>query len=190
FRSPPGPRSVKALREDKCRLSLRESRFFRGAKDDFIFVGLNSCRRPLGPRSHVEQPENVVLRQTQRRRRAVLADHLLKELPFLLQYFRDALLDRSLADEARDEHRLLLAQTMRPVDRLVLDGGIPPAVEEKDIVGELEVEADAAGPVTHEQHVLGRVLLEQVEDRLALAVRHLAMKEKRPVRRQGGSDFF
>ena len=68
-----------------------------------------------------------------------------------------------------DEHRLLLAQAVGPVDRLVLDGRVPPAVEQEHVVGELQVQPDAAGAVAHQDDVLARVALEAVEDRLALA---------------------
>src|SRR4051812_1381948 len=78
-------------------------------------------------RLDVEQAEQLVLVQAQRRRRGVLADHLLEQGALLLQDLGDAPLDGVLRDEARHEDRLLLAQAVRPVDRLVLDGGVPPA---------------------------------------------------------------
>ena len=57
---------------------------------------------------------------------------------------------------------------MCPVDRLVLNRGVPPAVEQEDIVRELQIQPDAAGAVTHQEDVLGRVALEAIQDRAAV----------------------
>src|ERR1019366_8441504 len=77
------------------------------------------------PRLHVEQPKNLLLVESQRRRRPVLAEHLLEERPLLLQHLGDAPFDRILADETLDEDGLLLPDAMGAVDRLVLNGGVP-----------------------------------------------------------------
>src|SRR5262249_686916 len=108
----------------------------------------------------------------------------LEELPLLFQHLRDPALDRVLADEALDENRLLLTDAVGAVDRLVLDGGVPPAVEEEDVVHELQVQADAAGAVAHQDDLLVAVRLELIEDRLAFALWNLAVILHRPVRRQ------
>src|SRR5437868_5016033 len=77
--------------------------------------------RTARPRFDVEQSKQLLLGEAQRRRRTILANHLLEQLPFLFEHLGDAALDRVLADEALDEYRFLLAQAMRAVDRLVLD---------------------------------------------------------------------
>ena len=58
--------------------------------------------------------------------------------------------------EPRHEHRVLLAEAVGPVDRLVLDGRVPPAVEQEDVVRELQIQPDAAGAVAHQHDVPGR----------------------------------
>src|SRR5438105_2334973 len=102
------------------------------------------------PSFHVEQPEDFLFVQPERRRRTVLAEHFLKQLPLLFQHLGDAFLDRVLANEALDEYGLFLADAMSAIDRLVLDGGVPPAVEQEDVINELEVEPNAAGAVAHQ----------------------------------------
>ena len=88
-------------------------------------------------------------------------------------------------DEARDEHRLLLAEPMGAVDRLVLDGRVPPAVEQEHVVGELQVQADAAGAVAHQEDVLrSDRVLKRSRIGLPLLVRHLAVILQRAERRQ------
>ena len=47
----------------------------------------------------------------------------------------DALLDRALADELVDEDGAALADAVGAVGRLVLDGGVPPAVVVDDVAG-------------------------------------------------------
>src|SRR5690606_27227182 len=53
------------------------------------------------------------------------------------------------------------------VDRLVFDGRVPPAVEQEDVAGELQVEADAAGAVTHQEDAAVRIVAELLDDRVA-----------------------
>src|SRR5687768_1369521 len=55
------------------------------------------------------------------------------------------LLDRVLGDQAVGEHVLGLADAVGAVDRLGLDGRVPPRVEEEDVLGGGEVEAQPAG---------------------------------------------
>src|SRR5207244_3512826 len=104
-----------------------------------------SCRHAFGAGLDVEQRENLLLRQAQRRRCAVLLDQLMKELTFLIQDLSDALFDRAHGDKARHKDGITLADAVRSVDSLVLDGGVPPAVKQEYIVGKLQVQADAAG---------------------------------------------
>ena len=57
----------------------------------------------------------------------------------------DPLLDGALGDEPVHLHRPGLADPVGAVGGLVLDGGVPPAVEVDDVVGAGQVEAGAAG---------------------------------------------
>src|SRR6185312_17017346 len=57
----------------------------------------------------------------------------------------DLLLDGASADELVDEHRALLADAIRAVRRLALDGGVPPAIEVDHVAGGREIETGAAG---------------------------------------------
>src|SRR5439155_397421 len=52
-----------------------------------------SRRCPLRPCLDVEQPEDLILAQPQRRRRTVLGDQFVEQLPFLFQHLRDAALE-------------------------------------------------------------------------------------------------
>ena len=73
------------------------------------------------------------------------ADDVLGDRPLALDHLVDALLERAVAYELVDLHLAVLTDAEGPVRRLVLDGGIPPAVEVEDVVGGREVEAHPAG---------------------------------------------
>ena len=61
---------------------------------------------------------------------------------------------------------------MGPIDRLILDGRIPPAVEEKHILRELEVQAHGARAVGEQQHGVFFLLLELLDAIIAGGGRH------------------
>src|SRR5208283_4148288 len=82
----------------------------------------------------VEQAEDLFPRQAQLLGRPILLDQLVEQRTLLLQHLRDAPLDAVLDQEARHEDRLALADAMGPLDRLVLDGRVPPAIEQEHIV--------------------------------------------------------
>src|SRR5690606_18193798 len=71
------------------------------------------------------------------------ADDLRSEVAFLIEQAVDLLLDGASADQLVDLDRALLADAVRTVCGLVFDGGVPPAVEVKDVVGRREIEAGA-----------------------------------------------
>src|SRR5262245_19575179 len=73
---------------------------------------------------------------------------------------------------------------MRPVDRLVLYRGVPPAIKQEDVVGELQVEPDAAGAVAHQDDMPVRIGFEAIKDRLSLRMRDAAVIQQRAVRLQ------
>ena len=96
----------------------------------------------------------------------------------------DPLLDGPRRDVPGDKHGRLLAQAMGAVDGLVLDRGVPPAVEQEHIVAELEVESHAAGAVAHEKHARVRVRFEPVQNGRAVLLRELPVVLQRPVLRE------
>src|SRR3954468_21905927 len=62
-------------------------------------------------------------------RALVLAEDRVGEIALRALELEDFFLDRALRHESRGDHIALLADTVRAVDRLRLDGGIPPWVE-------------------------------------------------------------
>ena len=67
------------------------------------------------------------------------------QVALLLLEFEDLLLDGVAADQAVGEDVLGLADAVRAVDGLGLDGGVPPGVEQVDVFGGGQVQAQAAG---------------------------------------------
>ncbi len=77
----------------------------------------------------------------------------------LLLELEDLLLDRVAADQAVGEDVLRLADAVRAVDGLGLDGGVPPGVEQEDVLGGRQVQAEAAGlQADQEERAVGVVL--------------------------------
>src|SRR6516165_5409284 len=64
---------------------------------------------------------------------------------FALLQFEHALFDRTLRHELVDEDRLVLADAVGAVGRLVLDRRVPPGIIMNDGVGGGQIEAGAAG---------------------------------------------
>lgn len=75
----------------------------------------------------------------------VLAEDRLGEVALALLEFENALFDGVLGDEAIGEDGAGLADAVGAVNRLGFDGGVPPGVEEIDVIGGGEIEAGAAG---------------------------------------------
>src|SRR5579862_86533 len=124
---------------------------------------LRRLRRPLGPIANVEEIEDLMLVQTKSWRRAVLCNYFLEQTALRIEHFGDAILDCAVRNKACHDDRILLPDTVSASDRLVLDGRVPPAVEEKDIIRELQIQSDAAGAITHQDHVNVRVAPEAVQ---------------------------
>ena len=98
----------------------------------------------------VEQAEDLRGGEAQRGvRRLAVAQDRLEQFALLAEDQVDPLFDRVLADEAGDDHRVFLSDAVRPVDRLVLDGRVPPAVKQEDIAGKLQIESDRPRAVAH-----------------------------------------
>ena len=75
----------------------------------------------------------------------VFGDDGVGEVAFGLLELQDFFLDGAFGDEAVGEDVADLADAVGAVDGLGFDGGVPPGVEEEDVVGAGEVEAEAAG---------------------------------------------
>jgi hypothetical protein len=78
----------------------------------------------------------------------------------------DALFDGVGGDEAVDGDGAVLADAVCAVGGLLFDGGVPPGVEEDDVVGGGEVEAEAAGLEGDEEEV-ALAALEGVDEAFA-----------------------
>src|SRR5439155_6952888 len=105
-------------------------------------------------------------------------DELLREPELRRDQRVDLLLDRPPADELVDEDVPLLADAVRPVGRLVLDGGIPPAVEVHDVRGGRQVEARAAGLRGEDEEADAVVLLEALDEARTLLHRRRAREHE------------
>ena len=87
----------------------------------------------------------------------------------------DLFFDRVAGDEAVGDDRFLAADAVGAVDGLRFDGGVPPGVEQEDVVGVGEVQSEAAGFEADEEKRAGRSrILELLDERLA--IRRLAVE--------------
>ncbi len=87
----------------------------------------------------VEKAENFLFREAEPRGFIRLSQKIEKNFAFRFQDFRNAMLNGVLSQKTRDRDRMPLSDTMGAIDSLILDGGIPPAVKQKYIVGALQV---------------------------------------------------
>src|SRR5215210_874443 len=81
----------------------------------------------------------------------------------------DLFFDGVAGDEAVGEDGAGLADAVGAVDGLGFDGGVPPRVEEVDVVGGGEVEAEAAGFQADEEEAASGIGLELLHQLLAVA---------------------
>src|SRR5258705_8585843 len=66
-------------------------------------------------------------------------------LPLAFDQLVDPLFERARTHELVDLHTLALADAEGPVCRLVLDGGVPPAIKVEDMAGARQIQSRAAG---------------------------------------------
>ncbi len=109
----------------------------------------------------------------------------LEQLSLLFEHTIDSLLDRIERQEPCDSRGTSRANAMGTIDCLILDGRIPPAVKEKYVAGELQIQAHGAGAVTHQYHAGRRVVAKPADHRVAAGVRNLAVVFQRPKPSQG-----
>ena len=81
------------------------------------------------------------------------ADDLLAEAELALDHLIDALLKRAQRHELVHLHMARLADTEGAVRRLILDGGVPPAIVVEHMIRRRQVEPDAAGLQRKNEHI-------------------------------------
>ena len=104
-------------------------------------------------------------------------DDLLGQLALRVEQLVDPLLERRRADEAVDEDVLVLAEPVGAVGRLLLDGGVPPAVEVEDVVRGGQVEAAPAGANRDHEHRRPVGVGERLDELVALSRGEAAVEE-------------
>mmetsp|Transcript_2208 Transcript_2208/g.8016 ORF Transcript_2208/g.8016 Transcript_2208/m.8016 type:complete len:223 (-) Transcript_2208:554-1222(-) len=125
-----------------------------------------------------EEHDEVLLREADALLAAVgvLPKGARRERALFRLELEDLVLDGVLDGEARDVHLAALADAVAAVDRLLFHGWVPPHVEEEDVVGADEVDAEARRLERHEHHRDARVLLELHERLVARGERHGAVE--------------
>src|SRR5262245_30220278 len=86
---------------------------------------------PPGPGSSAKQAQQLLPREA--RGRACLGERGAGERALLLLEGEDALFDGLCGHESVDEDGLVLADAVRAVGGLLLDGRVPPWVEQEDV---------------------------------------------------------
>src|SRR5439155_8995741 len=121
---------------------------------------------PMGFSLLREQVFQIVLGQAARE--TFLAQHVADGLGLALLEFPDFFLDGSRADESVGIDGAGLADAMRAIDGLGFDGRVPPGIIEHDVTGGGEVQAGARGAETEEEDSGIGIVLEGVDDFLAV----------------------
>ena len=99
-----------------------------------------------------------------------IVEDRVEKFALALEHLVDPLLDCVECQESRDGDGPLHADPMGPIDRLVFDSRIPPAVEQKDIAGELQIQPHAAGAVGHQDDLAVGIVAELRDQRRRVAV--------------------
>ena len=107
---------------------------------------------PRAVRSRIRLLSALMIASARSRLRLLQLEHLL--------------LDRVARDQPVGEHAARLADAVRAVDRLRLDRRVPPRVEQEDVVGRGQVQAQAAGLEADQEQPAVRVVLEPLDARL------------------------
>src|SRR5207245_5943055 len=109
------------------------------------------------------------------------SQQILRQLPLRVDELVDLFLDRPATQELVHEHVRGLTDAERAICRLILDRGIPPAVEVNHMRRGREVEPRAAGLERQDEERHGLVLLKPPHQRLAfLDVRPAVQDEPGP----------
>ena len=89
-------------------------------------------------------------------------DDRVGEVAFGLLQFQNAFFDRVFCDKPVSEDMARLADPVRSVDGLAFYSGIPPGIEEKDIIGCCQVQAKPSGFEADQEQRALRVRLESL----------------------------
>ena len=73
------------------------------------------------------------------------ADDSVRKLAFCPLQFENPLLDRIFRDKAVSEYVASLTDTVRSIDGLCLNGGIPPRVQQKYVIRRCEIQSQPTG---------------------------------------------
>src|SRR5947209_9037358 len=103
-----------------------------------------AARSTSGRRGRAEEVVDVLGRERRRRLAGLAVERRRGERPFPRLQLEDALLDGAGGDQLVDEDRLVLADAVGAVGRLVLNRRVPPRVVVDHRVGGGEVEAAPA----------------------------------------------
>ena len=133
-------------------------------------------RRPVVLRAQGDQVAQLGVAELGQRRLAA-AEHGVGEGALAGEQLGDLLLDGAARDQPVHLHRPGLADPVGAVGGLLLDRGVPPAVEVDDVVGAGEVEPGAAGLEREQEDRRPSPCLEAAHHRLALADRGAAVQE-------------
>ncbi len=96
------------------------------------------------------------------------ADDGVGKVSFAFLQLQHLFLDRVAGDQAIGKNLAHLADAMGAVDRLRLHGGVPPGIENKDIVGGGKVQTHTTGLKADKKETAAGILLEPLHPRLAV----------------------
>ena len=91
-------------------------------------------------RRKLKQPKNFIPVQATMGGTLLHVQNLPKQLPFRFEDFVDPLFDRPCHDHARDGDTASGPDPMRPIDGLILDRRIPPAIKQEYVSAKLQVQ--------------------------------------------------
>src|SRR5688500_5299778 len=87
-----------------------------------------------------------------------------RERRLLMLQRADFLLHRSVREQAIRDHGLGLSDAMRAVDRLRLDGRVPPGIVENGITRRRQIEPETRGFQREEEHGLAAIALKLIDE--------------------------
>ena len=120
----------------------------------------------MGEVSILKQRLYILFREN-RANASLAVEQAIGQLTFSRLEFIHFFLDRAHGHQPVDENRLVLPDAMGAVDRLLLDGRIPPGIEHDHGIRRCQVEAHATGLQADQENV-GCAALKPVDDALAI----------------------
>ncbi len=107
------------------------------------------------------------------------ADRQVSQFAFALDHRVDAFFKRRPGNEAVHLHITLLTDAVGTVGRLRLHCRVPPQVVVDHVRGRRQIQAGAARFEREQEDTLSAILLEALDQRIALGARHAAMQVQR-----------